>query len=574
MRLLAKFTVLLLISTLLLACGKYKHVNGEEANNQLRKSLDKQMEEYYKHGAMRKKPFLASYKNKKIHSPRIVDISNECIVALSNTNLESRINYEVIHYCYIKNNWGTMVIILMWSAILFYLCSIVAEVFLSSLMVQFASDLNLTDNIAGCTLLAFGNASGDVMMGIYTCLVASNDDSLYIGDMLGSTVFVTNLVFGSVILFSPNKVIVNKQNFTRDFLFLYIGLVIITLFTYWATIPVAITPLFIIMYCCYVAIAFTQDQLKGNLSKVNSQIVTSKISSSRNSKIVDVETCEINKLLQGENEQDSLDGEVIYKIMTNSMVSLPYMPRYETSGILASLKAIKESAAIIALQIFEWTIPSPLYSRYKTACFPFSITLLICLNENYSLKFTLFGLIFSIIFHIWGNIPNFFSQGKLRSLLLAIGVLISIYWNSIIISELVQCLLLAGKIIGLSPQILGFTIIAWGNSLSDFVTNVSVSKIGHADMGLSGCYGAPVFLIYFGFGLIVLIQCIKNGFKPVPILLEKSSAFIPLAIQLVWLPIAFATMATQKFQLFRYNGILYILVFVAITTFELFFVMR
>ncbi|EEA05343.1 uncharacterized protein CMU_023480 [Cryptosporidium muris RN66] len=110
---------------------------------------------------------------------------------------------------------------------------------------------------------------------------------------------------------------------------------------------------------------------------------------------------------------------------------------------------------------------------------------------------------------------------------LSIEVLVSTYLNSIIIPELVQYLLLETKIMGLSPQILSFTIITWGNSLSDFIVNVS--KIGHAYMGLSGCYGAPVFLIYFGFGLIILMQCIKSDSKLVSILLEKSSTFILLA---------------------------------------------
>ncbi|OII77315.1 hypothetical protein cand_020250 [Cryptosporidium andersoni] len=82
---------------------------------------------------------------------------------------------------------------------------------------------------------------------------------------------------------------------------------------------------------------------------------------------------------------------------------------------------------------------------------------------------------------------------------------------------------------GLSPQIPSFTITSWGNSLSDFIANISVSKIGHAYMGLSGCYGTLVFLIYFDFGLIILIQYIKDDLELVSILLEKSSIFILLA---------------------------------------------
>jgi hypothetical protein len=49
-----------------------------------------------------------------------------------------------------------------------------------------------------------------------------------------------------------------------------------------------------------------------------------------------------------------------------------------------------------------------------------------------------------------------------------------------------------GLILGISNAIMGLTIIAWGNSVGDSVSNVIVSRKGHPQMAIAACTAAPL----------------------------------------------------------------------------------
>lgn len=42
-------------------------------------------------------------------------------------------------------------------------------------------------------------------------------------------------------------------------------------------------------------------------------------------------------------------------------------------------------------------------------------------------------------------------------------------------------------------QVLGLTVLAWGNSIGDFSTNMAMARKGLANMALTACYAGPVF---------------------------------------------------------------------------------
>ncbi|KAJ8674829.1 hypothetical protein QAD02_010615 [Eretmocerus hayati] len=74
-----------------------------------------------------------------------------------------------------------------------------------------AGVLQLSENIAGVTILAFGNGSPD----IFTSLVANEKERLVMfTELLGAGVFVTAIIAGSVVVFSPFRV--QPKYFVRD----------------------------------------------------------------------------------------------------------------------------------------------------------------------------------------------------------------------------------------------------------------------------------------------------------------------------------------------------------------------
>ena len=80
-----------------------------------------------------------------------------------------------------------------------------------------------------------------------------------------------------------------------------------------------------------------------------------------------------------------------------------------------------------------------------------------------------------IVMHAW---PHIGDTRSLRALLTACAFFQSILWMNTTASELVSLLGAVGKVSGVSEALLGATVLAWGNSVGDFVSNTVVSREG------------------------------------------------------------------------------------------------
>lgn len=73
-------------------------------------------------------------------------------------------------------------------------------------------------------------------------------------------------------------------------------------------------------------------------------------------------------------------------------------------------------------------------------------------------------------------------------LLVLIGFASSVLWISAVAEELVSLLNAIGLMLHISPVILGLTILAWGNSLGDMVSDISLARQGYPQMSMGGVY--------------------------------------------------------------------------------------
>lgn len=101
--------------------------------------------------------------------------------------------------------------------------------------------------------------------------------------------------------------------------------------------------------------------------------------------------------------------------------------------------------------------------------------------------------------------------------------IMSIAWIYTLSKELVVCLSCMGKIFHISPGFLGLTVLAWGNSLGDLISNTAIARQGLGEMALAGCYGGPVFNILVGLGLSFTYACWKSYPNQFKISLDSSS---------------------------------------------------
>ena len=101
----------------------------------------------------------------------------------------------------------------------------------------------------------------------------------------------------------------------------------------------------------------------------------------------------------------------------------------------------------------------------------------------------------------WGPPPKWLDRASL-----AMAFVCSIAWISMLAQELLSCLSTLGHIMGLSPAIMGVTVLAWGNSIGDLVADVALARSGEPVVALAGCIAGPLFNMLIGLGLSLVIK--------------------------------------------------------------------
>ncbi|CAG8464351.1 6283_t:CDS:10 [Funneliformis mosseae] len=110
---------------------------------------------------------------------------------------------------------------------------------------------------------------------------------------------------------------------------------------------------------------------------------------------------------------------------------------------------------------------------------------------------------------------------RFYSLLCFMGFGVGMVWIFLVANEVVGLLQAIGLIMGLSDAILGLTIFAMGNSLGDFVANITIARMGFPMMAMSACFGGPMLNILLGIGIAGTYTTIQSG-EPVYIEIDPT----------------------------------------------------
>ncbi|CAI5721302.1 unnamed protein product [Hyaloperonospora brassicae] len=99
---------------------------------------------------------------------------------------------------------------------------------------------------------------------------------------------------------------------------------------------------------------------------------------------------------------------------------------------------------------------------------------------------------------------------KSSSLLLSLAFVACVCWIYAVANELMALLAAVGYITHVSNSLLGLTVLAWGNSVGDLITDVSVARAGFSQMAIAGCFAGPVFNILLGLGLPMVLAFVSG----------------------------------------------------------------
>ncbi|KAI3633128.1 hypothetical protein MIR68_009203 [Amoeboaphelidium protococcarum] len=124
----------------------------------------------------------------------------------------------------------------------------------------------------------------------------------------------------------------------------------------------------------------------------------------------------------------------------------------------------------------------------------------------------------------------------------------SIVWIYQIANELMALLLALGVIMNISQGMIGLTIYAIGNSIADFVANLSVARQGYASMAIGACIGGPLFNILLGVGVSSLYYNISHSWYEIEINKTLIVSSCALLLSLMISVVAALSSSSQKWR--------------------------
>ncbi|KAG7385320.1 sodium/calcium exchanger protein [Phytophthora pseudosyringae] len=95
--------------------------------------------------------------------------------------------------------------------------------------------------------------------------------------------------------------------------------------------------------------------------------------------------------------------------------------------------------------------------------------------------------------------------------LICLAFVMSVIWIMNIANEVLAVLETLGELFGISNSVLGVSVLAWGNSIGDLVSNMAIARDGFPTMAFAGCFAGPMFNLLVGIGLSLTIAIISRG---------------------------------------------------------------
>lgn len=156
-------------------------------------------------------------------------ISERCVFVQETpecSDITNHLDYMYFLFCFcqtdLAHNIGIFLICL-WCCYLFLILGTTADQFFCPALTVISKELRMNENLAGVTIVAFGNGSPD----IFTAIANTNSDSeMMYSELLGAAMFIISFVSATIIIVRPFRV--NSQNFITDCLFFIAAVICIS----------------------------------------------------------------------------------------------------------------------------------------------------------------------------------------------------------------------------------------------------------------------------------------------------------------------------------------------------------
>ncbi|ANM70938.1 calcium exchanger 7 [Arabidopsis thaliana] len=402
-----------------------------------------------------------------------------------------------------------------WLFVLFYLLGDTAASYFCPSLDSLSKVLKLSPTMAGVTLLSLGNGAPDLFSSVVS-FTRSNNGDFGLNSILGGAFFVSSFVVGTIcVLIGSRDVAIDRNSFIRDVVFLLVAL------------------------CCLGLIIFIGKILRSREDLAEMGVSLLGYIAEEKLALPEKTTQEFKIVFEDSPKRHRSCFSVLV-----SIIGLPlYLPRRLTIPVVCEEK---------------WSKPCAVVS---TAIAPVLLTELYCSHYSGSQRNLILYIISGSIGLIVGILAYLTTEKshppkKFSLVWLLGGFTMSVTWTYMIAQELVSLLISLGNIFGISPSVLGLTVLAWGNSLGDLIANVTVAFHGGNDgaqIALSGCYAGPLFNTVIGLGVPLVISSLAE-YPGVYIIPSDNSLLETLGFLMVGLLWALVIMPKKKMRLDKLVG--------------------
>ncbi|XP_075023379.1 mitochondrial sodium/calcium exchanger protein isoform X1 [Calonectris borealis] len=404
----------------------------------------------------------------------------------------------------------------LWLLYLFIILGVTAEKFFCPNLSAISTNLKLSHNVAGVTFLAFGNGAPDV----FSAVVAFSDPrtaGLAIGAVFGAGVFVTTVVAGGIALVKPFTAA--SRPFLRDVIFYMVAVFLTFMVLYFGRITLGEALGYLGLYVFYVftvvlCTCIHRRQREEGLAPPGPwepEMPT------------DAEEQESSGTNSGDYSEEYRpllpSQETSLRILTTALSPWDHHKWRRKPWYWRLFKVFKVPVELVLLLTVPVVDPDKDDLNWKRPlnCLHVLTSPLLCVL---TLKSGAYGL-YQIqgIFPVWGLVTlvgsvlaiiTFITTSneeppKYHWVFAFLGFLASAMWINAAATELVNVLQTLGIIFQLSNTVLGLTLLAWGNSVGDTFSDLTMARQGYPRMAFSACFGGIIFSILWVPGEVVVV---------------------------------------------------------------------